>query len=155
MKTAAVRYLVFGLVCALVGAIFGVVFTLGFTHPSYDYFWVGVLLSSFTFGALLWRILPERFTRRQVLWGVVAGIVGSLLAHFTTWLLALLAILPCNWMDCGSSMGKPPANIWELLSATFLMGFVSILVLGWLTSLAGAILGGLYAFILKKRGYLG
>jgi hypothetical protein len=59
MKTAAVRSLVFGLVCALVGAIFGIVFTLGFNHPSYDYFWGAVALSSFTFGALLWRMLPE------------------------------------------------------------------------------------------------
>jgi hypothetical protein len=139
----------------MVGAIFGVVLNLGFTHPSYDYFWVAVARSSFTFGALLWRVLPERFTRRYVLWGVVAGILGSLLAHFTTWLLALLAIFPCNWMDCGSTIGKPPANIWELITGALLMGSISILVLGWLTSPAGAILGGLYAFILKKRGVLG
>jgi len=69
----------------------------------------------------------------------------------TFWLAPYL----CNQPDCVSLFGKPPANIWELLTATVLMGFISILILGWLTSLVGGILGGLYAFFLQKRDLMG
>jgi hypothetical protein len=155
MKNSTSRSLVFGLVCALVGLGFGIVFSVGPTNPSFNFFWIPVVISSFTFGALFWRMLPERYARRRVLMGVIAGILGSLAAHFTTWLLTWLGTYLCNQPDCVSLVGNPPANVWELLTATALMGIISILVLGWLTSLVGGILGGLYAFFLQKRGLMG
>lgn len=131
-------------------------FSLGFSDPSFSYFWIPVVLSSFTFGALFcgalfWRVLPERYVHRRVLLGVIAGILGSLAAHFTTWLLNGLGSYLYNWIDCAPSSGEPPANIWEVLTAAFLMSFISILVLGWLTSLVGGTLGGIYPFFLQKR----
>jgi len=155
MNNPVIRSVVFGLVCALVGLGFGIVFSLGFTSPGFNYFWIPVVLSSFTFGTLFWWMLPERYSRRRVLLGVLAGILGSIVAHFTTWLLTWLGTYLCSQPDCVSVFGKPPANIWELLTATVLMGFISILVLGWLTSLVGGILGGFYAFFLQKRELMG
>ena len=155
MNSPAIRSVVFGLVSALVGLGFGIVFSVGFTDPSFRFFWVAVVLSSFTFGALFWRMLPERYARRRVLLGVIAGILGSLAAHISTWFLSWLGSYLCNWLDCVDSSGEPFANIWEVFSAVFLLGFVSILVLGWLTSLVGGVLGGLYAFWLQKRKIMG
>jgi len=155
MNNPAIRSVVFGLACALVGLVFGIVFSLGFTDPSFNYFWIPVVLSSFTFGALFWRMLPERNARRRVLMGVIAGILGSLAAHFTTWLLTSLGTNLCSGGDCASSIGELLAGIGELLISSVLLGFISILVLGWLTSLVGGILGGFYAFFLQKRKLIG
>ena len=46
------------------------------------------------------------------------------------------------------------SNLLEVLADAAVMSIFSILILGWLTSLVGAILGGLYAYFLQKRKLL-
>ena len=155
MKNPLTRSIGFGLICALVGLGFGIVVSLVFTSPEYNYFWIPVVLSSFALGTLFWWMLPEHFPRRRVLLGVLAGILGSIVANIAIWLLTLLGIYLCGQANCESLVGKPPADIWEVLTATAVMSFFSIMIIGWLTSLVGGILGGLYAFLLQKRESMG
>lgn len=154
MKNPTSRSLVFGLVCALVGLGFGLLFSIAFSDGSNDYFWLYIALSSFILGALSWRLLPERFTRHRILSGVIAGVLGSLVAHFATWFFAKLGAYLCGWLDCAISAVQPPTSVLNLLDSIVWMGIMSILVLGWLTSLVGGILGGFYAFFLQKRGLM-
>lgn len=154
MKNPTPRSLVFGLVCALIGLGFGLLFSIAFSNGSNDYLWFYIALSSFILGALSWRLLPERFTRRRILSGVIAGVLGSLVAHFATWFFAKLGAYLCGWLDCAASTVQPPANVSDWMNSVAWMGMMSILVLGWLTSLVGGILGGFYAFFLQKRGLM-
>lgn len=135
--------LLFGALCAAVGLVFGLVVSLGAQGAGYQWFFVPAVLAAFGSGALLWRVLPERFPRHRPLLGALAGALAGVVAHYVTWYLGYLGFNLCFWLTggCTGSLGDPPANLLQALAGAAALSFFSLLVFGWLTAPIGAVLG--------------
>ena len=101
-------------------------------------------LAAFAVSLLLWRLLCG--SGRPVTWrrGALAGALTGLLAHPVAWYLALV----WNYaIGQTSSLGDRSTNALESLAGAFIMTFWSLLIAGWLTVPAGAVVG----FLLARR----
>jgi hypothetical protein len=102
-------------------------------------------LSAWAVSLLLWRLLcatSQPVSRRR---GALAGALTGLLAHPVAWYLALV----WNYLlGHTSSLGDKPSNPLESLAGCLVMTFWSLLIVGWLTVPAGAVVG----FLLARRG---
>jgi hypothetical protein len=101
-------------------------------------------LAAFSVSLILWRLLcatsPPVSGRR----GALAGALTGLLAHPVAWYLALV----WNYLlGHASSLGDKPADPLQSIGGSFVMAFWSLLIAGWLTVPAGAIVG----FLLARR----
>jgi hypothetical protein len=101
-------------------------------------------LSASAVGLLLWRLLcatSQSVSRRR---GALAGALTGLLAHPVAWYLALV----WNYLlGHTSSLGDTPSGPLESLAGCLVMTFWSLLIVGWLTVPAGAVVG----FLLARR----
>jgi len=142
-SSPARRSLVFGALCAGVGLVVGILVSLGAAGDGYRWFFVSAALAAFGSGAVLWRVLPERFARRRAAWGALAGALAGVVSHYLTWYLGYLGANLCFWLTggCTGSLGDPPAGPLTALWGAAALTFFSLLIVGWLTAPIGAVLG--------------
>lgn len=142
------RALVFGALCSLVGLFFGALVFWMAEGEGYEGFAAAAPAAAFLCGAALWRLLPERVTRRRRVWGAVAGALAGVASHYVTWYLQYLGANVCHWLTggCTSSLGEPPANLLAALWGAAAFTYFSLLTVGWLTFGIGAGLGLAFAW---------
>lgn len=147
------RSLVFGALCAAVGLLFGILVSVTAEGAGYQWFFVPAVLAAFCSGAVLWRVLPEVFSRRRLVWGAFAGALAGVVSHYVTWYLGFLGFNLCFWLTggCTSSLGEPPASLLQAFAGAAGLSFFSLLILGWLTAPIGAVLGWAFGRWTNRR----
>lgn len=142
-----------GALCAAVGA--GVGLYLGFMTGGGDYRWFPLPagLAAFAAGATFWRLLAGRGGAPSIRRGVVAGSLAGLISHYLCWYLLILGSNVCHWTTggCTSSLGEPPIDPINGLWGAAVLATGSLLVIGWLTIPAGALIGGALAASMRAR----
>ena len=95
-------------------------------------------LAAFSVSLLLWRLLCGSGQPVSGRRGALAGALTGLLAHPIAWYLALV------WhylQRHTSSLGDKPVDPLQSFAGSLVMAFWSLLIAGWLTVPAGAIVG--------------
>lgn len=79
--------------------------------------------------------------RNVKIWkGIVTGILAGSISHFFAWYLAIVCFYVRGAI---ASDGSPTVGLIDGLSASFIMSFFSLAILGWITVPAGALVGAL------------
>jgi hypothetical protein len=99
-------------------------------------------LAAFAVSLLLWRLLCATSRPVSGRRGALAGALTGLFAHPLAWYLALI----WNYLSGQtSSLGDKHAGPLDGLAVSLIMTFWSLLLAGWLTVAAGAVVGFLLA----------
>ncbi|MBK1649352.1 hypothetical protein [Rhabdochromatium marinum] len=144
VKPSARRALPFGLLCALVGLGVG-----GYAvHSAIGEGWqrlpICAALAAFLAGFGLWYWLIERRKALRHRAGILTGALTGALAHYLCWyLLILSANLDYLWFGTTSSLGEPPMTPFQGLAGAAVFSGWSLILFGWVTIPAGALLGWL------------
>jgi hypothetical protein len=101
-------------------------------------------VAAFAVSFVVWRLLCGSGHPVSGRRGALAGALTGLLAHPVAWYLALV----WNYLlGHTSSLGDTPSGPLESLAGCLVMTFWSLLIVGWLTVPAGAVVG----FLLARR----
>ena len=122
----------FGGLCAGVGLAVGGLLALGAPGAGWGWFLVFAPVAAFISGVGAWWALAERGGGPSGGRGALAGAVAGLVAHPVCWALLLR---PLGVADNGTPLAAALLKLW----------FISLVVLGWFTVLAGALAGWLHA----------
>jgi len=141
--------LVMGAACGLVGLAVGLIVRSTATGEGYEAFPLYALVAGFLTGTAAWWLLVARPGAYRGRRGALAGALAGLVAHYVCWYLMILGSNICYWLwgGCVSSLGEPPVDPLYGLVGAATLSLVSLLLFGWLTISAGALIG----FILTRR----
>lgn len=147
------RSLVFGALCAGAGLLFGILVPVVAGGDGYRWLFAAAAPAAFVCGAALWRLLPERIPRHRLAWGALAGALAGLVSHYLTWYLSFLGANVSFWLTGGpiSSLGEPPADLLTAFLGAAGLTFFSLVIVGWLTVPAGALLGLAFASASRRQ----
>ena len=151
------RSLAFGLICAMIGGIFGLLLYREGGDP-YRFFFLASGTAGFLCGALLWRVLPERYPLRQphwrMIWGGLAGGLTGITAHYLAWLLDLWAARLSFVLAGGGSttLGRQPMTFLETFWGAARLTVYSLVLIGWLSLMLCSAAGGLWAAVSFRAG---
>jgi hypothetical protein len=115
------------------------------TNPDYRDFYLYSSVAAFVAPALTWWWLVERSRRFSTAMGIVAGAVGTMLAHHLTWQLALLVVNLRYWIS--GTVSTRPLDPVSGFFGTFVLTAISLVFYGWITLPFGMTAGAL----LSKR----
>lgn len=99
-------------------------------------------VAAFCISFLLWWLVIERSYRISPVKGIIVGALTGVFAHPLAWYLAILYFYVTG---ARTSLGEETLNPLDGIGASFVFSGVSLLLTGWLTILAGAIVGGFIA----------
>ena len=112
------------------------------SFPEKPVFYVAAALAALLIGPLLWWLFILRPNRSTLRRGILIGMLGSVAAHPLTWFLAELMVYFMGrqtWM--GSVLINPPL---EALVGSPIYAVFSLVYVGWLTTLIGGVMGGVF-----------
>ncbi len=105
-------------------------------------------LAGFGTTAFFWWLIVARRNQYKVKAGALAGGLSGIVSHYVCWYLYLIGANFCYWLTggCVSSLGEPPIDLLNGLWGTFIFSLVSLMFLGWMTVLPGALVGAWWAW---------
>jgi hypothetical protein len=105
-------------------------------------FYLGATLASLLIGPLFWWFFILKPDRTTLCRGIVIGMLGSFAAHPLAWFIGdLMAYLMGRQLWMGSTFVDSP--LAALLGSPFYAVF-SLIYVGWITTLAGGVVGGMF-----------
>ena len=109
-------------------------------------------LAAFFSGAFFWWLLLAR-SNRVTLWrGLSAGLLTGLVAHPLAWYFAILYFYVSGARNSlGEAIVNPLVGVW----ASLVFSLLSWLFFGWLTGPAGALVGGIVAYLQMRVAHHG
>ena len=152
MSPALTASAVFGALCAPVGIVVGAYIGLTATGDGYQLFFLPAGLGAFVTALGFWWLMVERGARHTLMRGALAGASAGVVAHYVCWYLLLLGNFARAAM-AGETLGgnagaiDPLNALWGAAAFTFW----SLIIFGWLTLPAGALLGAGYAKWRRRR----
>jgi hypothetical protein len=141
-----------GALCAAVGVLTAGLVLFSAAGAGYEWLLVAAPAAAFLSGSTLWWLLMERRDRSGTARGVLTGAIAGAVAHYPCWLLLLWASSACHAITggCTGSLGDAPMNPLQAIPAAAVYSGVSLVFYGWLTILAGGLLGGLLATVRRR-----
>ncbi len=137
-----------GLLCMPVGVLTGVYVSATAIGNGYQTFLLVAPVAAFLSGVFAWWLIMERVYRPGIPRAAFAGALAALLGHYLCWyLLFLVNFLQHVLYHVGDSVGGPPVGPIAALFAAGVYSLFSLLILGWVTVAAGAILGAVFGAV--------
>jgi len=138
-------WLIFSSLNALMGLFIGVTVALKASGEGYWMFTYLAPLAAFIVATVSWLLLVGNRVSGTKARVVGVGAITGTVSHYLTFVFMGIAMNICHWVTggCVGAMGEAPANVWEMMSASFAFSFFSLLFFGWIT-VPGSILIGLF-----------
>jgi len=146
MKTSTKRSLIFGLLCSPVGVALGVYTRITATgdYSEFPYF---SSFSSFIAPTISWYFLVEKRNDFSRLSGAKAGCAAAVSAHYITWYTSIVVGNIQYWIFGMrvTTLDEVPIDVISGLLGVLSYTLFSLVLFGWLTLPAGALIGSYYA----------
>jgi hypothetical protein len=105
------------------------------------------VVAAFIIATLLWRVVFARHRRASFYWGVLLGALVGLASHPLAWYLMILFFyLSGEPASSGEQTLDPVNGLW----ASLVYSLFSWLLVGWITALVGAAVGGTLGYVAAK-----
>jgi len=125
----------YGLLNSIVGFLIGIHLTFNSIGDGYWIYIIAAPLSAFFCGAFFWNLVTRKFKLNGEGRSSIVGILTGSISHYVCWILINFGMNICYWIfdNCKDSLGRPPAQIWEMLFYGIGMTGWSLLFYGWIT----------------------
>ncbi|NJM11366.1 MAG: hypothetical protein HC889_05270 [Synechococcaceae cyanobacterium SM1_2_3] len=140
-----------GVLCVPVGGLAGLWVAQFAVGDGYFVFVIAAPVAAFLSGTLSWWLFVVRPRRSSWFRGALAGSFAAVLGHLLCWYILLVGAYVWHSLSGEAvAVGSAPMNPMEAITAAGIYGAFSLLLIGWVTVPAGAMLGVLLSFM-KKR----
>ena len=140
-----------GALCTPVGGLAGLWVAHMALGDGYIVFVFAAPVAAFLSGTLSWWLFVVRPRRSNWFRGALAGSFAAVLGHLLCWYILLVGVYVWHSLSGETAAGgSAPMNPMEAITAAGIYGAFSLLLIGWVTVPAGAMLGVLLGFM-KKR----
>ncbi|MEM9680965.1 MAG: hypothetical protein AAF901_11640 [Bacteroidota bacterium] len=125
----------FGILNAIIGLILGIYIAYSAIGDGYWMLTIGAPTSAFICGFYFWKLMFKKSTENKSGKLVLIGLLTGTVSHYLCWILLNIGMNICYWTTgkCTSSLGEPPAQIWEILIFGIGITGWSLLFYGWIT----------------------
>ena len=125
----------FGILNSIVGLVLGIYIAYSAIGDGYWILTIGAPLSAYVCGYYCWKFIFKKSIKNRNIKLVLIGLLTGTISHYLCWVLLNIGMNICYWTtgNCTSSLGEPPAQIWEMLIYGIAMTGASLFFFGWIT----------------------
>jgi hypothetical protein len=138
-----------GLLCAPIGLATGLYIAITAIGNGYGGFIIAAPIAAYLSGTFSWWIVMVRPSREGLFPAAFAGGLAAVLGHYLCWYILFVGMyaLAAARGQIDGSMTNP----LQAFKAAFFFGSFSLILLGWATVPAGALLGVLLKVLERRR----
>lgn len=142
----------FGILNSIIGLLLGIYIAYSAIGDGYWILAIGAPISAFICGFYFWKLIFKKSTENNSGKLILIGLLTGTVSHYLCWILLNIGMNICYWTtgNCTSSLGEPPAQIWEMLIFGIATTGWSLLFYGWITIPSSIGIGFLVDRINKK-----
>lgn len=143
----------FGLLNSAIGLLIGLYITYSSIGEGYWILIFGAPISAFVCGFYFYSLFLKKQAGTSVARLVGTGLLTGTISHYVCWVLLSIGLNICYWTtgSCLDSLGKPPAQIWQMMLLGVGMTGWSLLFFGWITIPSSIGFGFLVERVHKKK----
>ena len=133
----------FGILNSIIGLAVGIYITDFSIGDGYWIFIIGAPLSIFICGFFFWKLFFKKSAENKNGKLLLIGLLTGTVSHYMCWVFLSVGMNICHWItgNCTSSLGQPPAQIWQMLVFGVGMTAWSLFFFGWITILGSIGIG--------------
>ena len=143
----------FGILNSIIGLILGIYIAYSAIGNGYGILAIGAPISAFVCGIYFWNLIFKKSTENRNGKLILIGFLTGTVSHYLCWILLNIGMNICYWTtgNCTSSLGEPPAEIWQMLIFGIGTTGWSLLFYGWITIPSSIGIGFIIDRINKKN----